>query len=195
MKKCIIFIYIKKEGKRVRYKVIDNKRLNVYLTKKDLQKENVTIDDIVDGSEKSVVRIKKIFKVISKLAKFNINNQALNIVLMPIVDGDLIISAGIAEFETALCKYEVFVFESFENVLDACFVMKGYKILSSLYFMEKKYYIIVHGIDLYQKYYENLCTIYKEYGEKSEISPYYLEEHGKNIIKNHAIEVLTAKFL
>ena len=35
----------------MRYKVIDNKRLNVYLTKTDLQKENVTIEDnVIIGS-------------------------------------------------------------------------------------------------------------------------------------------------
>ena len=179
----------------MRYKVIDNKRLNVYLTKKDLLKENVTIDDIVDGSENSVVKIKKIFKVISKLARFNINNQSLNIVLMPIVDGDLIISAGISDTDSGICETAVFVFDDFENLLDTCNVIKGYSILSSVYFMAEKYYLFIKTEDFCERKFEKLCTIITEYGEKTEINPFFLAEHGKIIIKKQAVECLVRKFL
>ncbi len=178
----------------MKYKVIDNKRLNVYLTKNDLQKENVTIDDIVDGSESSVIKIKKIFKTISELAQFNINNKMLNIVLMPVVDGDLIISAGIADSESTAKKTGVFVFDDFENLLDACFMIKRYKILSSLYFMKEKFYFFVEYVEFCEKYFENLCKMLTEYGDKTDISSLFLSEHGKIIIKNHAKEVLIKKF-
>lgn len=178
-------------GNKVRYKVIDNKRLNVYLTKTDLQKENVTIEDIVVGNEKSVVKIKKIFKVVSKLAHFNTGNRLLNIVLMPVIDGDLIISAGFSESEDRAVSKAVFVFENFENLLDACLEIKRYIILSSLYQMSKKYYLIIKSFELNSCQFENLCAIIAEYGEKCDCSILFVTEHGKLLLK----ENVTGKLL
>ena len=175
-------------GNKVKYKVIDNKRLNVYLTRKDLQKENVTIEDIVVGNVKSVIKIKKIFKVVSKLAHFNINDRLLNIVLMPITDGDLIISAGISKEEDCINKKEIFVFDNFEDLLCACFVVKGYNILSSLYIMDDKYYLSVGSKS------EDLCAILSEYGKKTYHNVMFVAEHGKIIIKNYAVEKLVKTF-
>ena len=151
----------------MRYKVIDNKRLNVYLTKNDLKKENVTIEDIVGGNEKTVVRIKKIFKVVSTLAHFNKNNRLLNIVLMPVIDGDLIISAGISE-EVSVDERVMFVFGNFEELLDACLMVGGSGVLSSLYLMRGKYYLIIEKNVLVDAQFESKCAILTEYGEKSE---------------------------
>lgn len=178
----------------MRYKVIDNKRLNVYLTKKDLQKENVTIEDIVEGSTKSITRIKKICKVVSRLAHFNIDNHLLNIVLMPIVDGDLIISAGISEDQCSIHEKAVYVFENFENVLDACYALKEYKLLSSLYQMDSEYYMLIESVEYHVKKFKNLCTILNEFGTKMNFSGFFIEEHGKLIIKNHAVTRLVDKF-
>ena len=181
-------------GNKVRYKVIDNKRLNVYLTKSDLQKENVTIEDIVIGNEKSVIKIKKIFKVVSKLAHFNINNKLLNIVLMPVTDGDLIISAGFSESDSREVSKAVFVFESFDNLLDACFAVKGYIILSSLYKMSKKYYLFVKTFTMNSMCFEDLCAILAEHGDKIECSVLFIAEHGQLLLKENATEKLLKTF-
>ena len=178
----------------MRYKVIDNKRLNVYLTKTDLQKENVTIEDIVVGNEKSVVKIKKIFKVVSKLAHFNTSNRLLNIVLMPVIDGDLIISAGFSESESREVSKAVFVFENFENLLEVCLEIKRYTILSSLYQMSKKYYLIIKSFKLNSCQFENLCSIIAEYGEKIDCSILYISEHGKLLLKENVTEKLLKIF-
>ena len=178
----------------MKYKVIDNQRLNVYLTKKDLLKEKVTIEDIVGGSAYSIIRIKKIFKVVSKLAHFNINNQSLNIVLMPIADGDLIISAGISEERESAFKQAVFEFENFENVLEMCHLIKWYNILTSLYMLDGKYYILIEMKEYSKNQFDYICAIVNEYGNKLNFSTFYVKEHGKIIIKNHAAELLNEKF-
>ena len=177
-------------GNKVRYKVVDNKRLNVYLTKSDLQKENVTIEDIVVGNEKSVVKIKKIFKVVSRLAHFNPSNRLLNIVLMPIVDGDLIISAGFSEGEKYVTQKEMFEFENFEDLLNACFVVKDANILSSLYVMDEKYYL---AVELKSRF-EDFSAVLSEFGKKTSNNVLFVAEHGKNIIKEFAVEKLVKLF-
>ena len=176
----------------MRYKVINNKRLNVYLTKVDLQKENVTIEEIVGGNEKSVIKIKQIFKVVSKLAHFDVNNRLLNIVLMPIEDGDLIISAGIAEEYDV--KEAVFMFENFEDLLGACFSVGAGGVSSSLYLLEGKYYLTICNSVLSIELFENMCAIFSEYGEKTECSTLIVAEHGKILAKKMAIEKMLRAF-
>jgi len=178
----------------VRYKVIDNKRLNVYLTKSDLKRENVTVNDIVDGSEKSVIRIKKIFKVVSRLAHFNMDNKSVSMIIMPVVDGELLISAGILEEK---CSYEkvIFLFDDFENVLDVCREVNERGVLSSLYKLDKNYLIVAEATGCPENSFRKICAFMNEYGEKTDYSSYYVTEYGKILIKNQAFEELKEKFL
>lgn len=180
----------------MRYRVIDNKRLNVYLTRQDLQKENVSIEDIVDGSPESVVKIKKIFSVVSGLAEFDISDSGLNIVLMPIVDGDLLISATVSN-EVILTEKEadVFVYEDFENVLNACLKAWGVcSVKSALYLWDKEYYLSVKADKCLVGGYNNLTSVLCEFGRKGEFSLIYIKEHGKTIIKDKAIEKVKEYF-
>ena len=172
----------------MRYKVIDNKRLNIYLTQNDLIKENVAIDNM--EKKENVEKLKSIFDAVSVLAEFNINNQSLNIVLMPVADGDLIISAGVVEEDSKSAEL-VFEFDEFENLLGACVEINGCKILSSLYKMGENYYLV---IKINEKYVKKVCSIASEYGEKIDICSQFINEHGKIIIKNCAFDTIKEKF-
>ncbi|MBQ2896850.1 MAG: adaptor protein MecA [Clostridia bacterium] len=180
----------------MRYRVIDNKRLNVYLTRQDLQKENVSIQDIVNGTPESVVKIKKIFSVVSGIAEFDITSAGVNIVLMPIVDGDLLISACVSD-ECILTEKEseLFVYDDFENLAYACLKAQDKCIvISSLYILTKKYYLSVKAKKCLESSYYDLVSVLYEFGEKSKYSELFIKEHGKNVIKNSAIETILEYF-
>jgi len=180
----------------VRYKVIDNKRLNIYLTKQDLQKENVSIEDIVDGSPESVIKIRKIFSVVSGLADFAIQDVGLNIVLMPIVDGDLLISACVERNQSDFTNFkEVFVYKDFEDLLGA--VIKGGikdTVVSSLYIISTRYYLVIEASEDMKSECKCLVENFLEFGQRSDLGDKYISEHGKNVIKNNAIEKLNEYF-
>lgn len=180
----------------MRYKVIDNKRLNIYLTKQDLQKENVSIEDIVDGSPESVIKIRKIFSVVSGLADFAIQDVGLNIVLMPIVDGDLLISACVERNQSDFTNFkEVFVYKDFEDLLGA--VIKGGikdTVVSSLYIISTRYYLVIEASEDMKSECKCLVENFLEFGQRSDLGDKYISEHGKNVIKNNAIEKLNEYF-
>jgi negative regulator of genetic competence, sporulation and motility len=173
----------------MKYKVTDNKRLNIYLTRYDLRKENVTMDDVASANGKLAGKIKKICKSVGVLTGFDIN-QSLNIVLMPVKDGDLIISVGTLPKENKCVKL-MFVFDEFENLLEMCFEIKECKILTSIYKMGEKYYL---EMKLREKYVKKVCAIASEYGDKIDVCSYFIAEHGKIIIKNCTIFTFVNKF-
>ncbi len=180
----------------MRYRVIDDKRLNVYLTRQDLQKENVSIEDIVDGSPETVMKIKKIFSAVSKLTEFDIKNTGLNIVLMPIVDGDLLISACVAEDgELIVSAKNLFVYREFEDVLSAALIISDKcRLMSSLYKFEGKYYLLIEIKKCLQEIYDDLISLISEFGLKSEFSESFIKEHGCVLMKNNAIDIMCDSF-
>ncbi len=180
----------------MRYKIIDDKRLNVYLTQKDLEKENVKIEDIVDSSPESIRKIKKIFFSISDIAGFDIKDRGLNIVLMPIVDGDLIISACVSNIAILTQEEtEIFVYNDFENVICACLaVMDMCNVKSSLYLLSKEYYLCVKTQKCLKESYLNFISVLSEYGSKTDFTDLYIKEHAKALINDIAIEKISMHF-
>ena len=87
----------------------------------------------------------------------------------------------------------VMAFRDLDDLLDACKTLRQYPVHTSLYHHEGAYQLMIHG-DLRPDQWEEVFSILVEYGEMSRVTSWVLEEYGKVIFADHAVEQLLRNF-
>lgn len=88
-----------------------------------------------------------------------------------------------------------FVFDDFENVLAAAKVIdSSFTLTASLYSYKGRYYLYFAAEDIQQEEADSLWAILHEYGNLSNTTIEMLEEYGKRIIQDNAIQTLNQYF-
>ena len=87
----------------------------------------------------------------------------------------------------------VMAFRDFDDLLSACRTMRQYPVNTSLYHYEGAYQLVIQG-DLRPDQWEEVFSILVEYGEMSRVTSLVLEEYGKVIFSDRAVEQLLQNF-
>ncbi|MFC4768871.1 adaptor protein MecA [Effusibacillus consociatus] len=88
-----------------------------------------------------------------------------------------------------------FMFDDFENVLSAAkVVFSSFDLTTSLYHYKDRYFLFVNEEEMEQEDSDALWALLYEYGTMSNVTLAVLEEYGKLIIKDTAIETLNQYF-
>jgi adapter protein MecA 1/2 len=88
----------------------------------------------------------------------------------------------------------VYVFEDFEDVLSAIKRIPDFaRVRSSLFIFEGEYYLAVSHLGSGKK--KHVAeAMFDEYGELVDVAKLFLEEHGRVIIKERALQTLKTQF-
>jgi len=87
----------------------------------------------------------------------------------------------------------VMAFRDLDDLLAACKTLRQYPVHTALYHYEGAYQLVIHG-DLRPDQWEEVFSILAEYGEMSRVTSWMLEEYGKVIFADHAVEQLLRNF-
>lgn len=198
------------------FKLINQNKLKVTFTKKDLQDLNITYDDINydnDITKKIMVNILSKAKIATG---FDTNNKLLLIEVFPDNDDGCIIyfsllqdtdrknnsynqdEKNVIKPNNAVLGSCSFQFDNIETLINSCirlFKIYGFRIhKSSLYKMNTHYILSITTIDINDY---KLIKMLKEYASLRSIDSLYqsfLDEHGILIIKDNAIDLIYKYF-
>ena len=174
-------------------KLIDERRLNIYLTKEETESNKVDfggIENIKDLKE----RFGGIFEATEDYYGFCLENSPLEIEVIPIVGGGLFI--GVSKRESEEYAPLHYVFSDFEYLMQAISNLYLYVSESDLYYYEKQFHIVIRcNLSLRQE----IQNIMDEFGRRSyeleehNVKISVLEEHGKKICEQNCINFLKNK--
>jgi len=168
---------------------INNRRLNLYFTHKELIDEKINLDKMLIDKQTCNTYLNDIISILNTNNQLSLDKESLIFQIFPLVEGDLLVSVikkdeKIADFVYKFDDFEdiIFVFENFS----ACF--SGF---SSLYTFKNEYYLVFE-----KRYtYEILNSwILGEFGEKARINKAFLAEQGTLVIKDNAQEIILKYF-
>ncbi|MED1438533.1 MULTISPECIES: adaptor protein MecA [Aeribacillus] len=153
----------------------NDKGLEVIVTKAQLSKDGQKLElPVVDEKFREIPVDENIESLLDK--HFNMSER----------------SASDEKDETAQLQF-VIKFQDFEDVISlASHRLDGF--LNSLYVFEQKYYLFVEFSDKDDEQIENLLSIMLEYGQESRMTIHRLEEYGKLIMKDNALEQIETHF-
>lgn len=169
----------------MKFKVIDSERLSIYLTNEELKQQRIDAEVL-----KEPERLKKLIRQAGEETGFYISDSALEVEIIPILDGDLLVS--IKKIENDECFSMHFCFKNSESLILACGQIESIFFGSSnLYFYDGLYHLILKSPRIIMQ----VESILREFGEKEEnISESVLTEHGKLICEQKCIEMFTKTF-
>lgn len=169
----------------MKFKVIDSERLSIYLTNEELRLQRIDAELL-----KEPERLKKLIRQAGEETGFHISDSALEVEIIPILDGDLLVS--IKKIENDKCFSTHFCFEDTESLILACGQIEPLFFgASNLYFYGGLYHLVLKSPKIIMQV-ENLL---REFGEKEEnISEAVLIEHGKLICEQKCVEMFTKAF-
>ncbi|SIS95795.1 adaptor protein MecA [Alicyclobacillus vulcanalis] len=87
----------------------------------------------------------------------------------------------------------VVAFRDFDDLLAACRTLHPYPVHTALYHYDGAYQFVIRG-DLRPEQWEEVFSLVAEYGEMSRVTSWVLEEYGKVIFADHAMEQLLQNF-
>lgn len=103
---------------------------------------------------------------------------------------DTFIEMNIYENDQVILYY----FDDFEEIITTCNYLRRFSIpLSSVYYFDHKYYLTLKNYR--EKHHPTIIAILSEFGNVSMNSDTILQEYGKTIIENDAIEKIGTYFL
>ncbi len=174
-------------------KLIDERRLNIYLTKEEIENTKVDfkgIENVRDLKE----RFGGVFEVTEDYYGFCLENSPLEIEVIPIVDGGLFIGVSKRDNEEESPLH--YVFSDFEYLMQAVSALYVHTTGSDLYFYKKYFHIIIHCKSSLRA---EIQHIMDEFGQRSyeleehDVKVSVLEEHGQKICEQNCINFLKNK--
>ena len=170
----------------MKFKVIDGERLSIYLTQAELEKQSIDADALKDPE-----RLRCFLEQAEKESGFGVEDSALEIEIIPILDGDLLVSVKKIE-RTPTLHESHFAFYDTDSLIMACKLLeKVYFGRSDLYLYDRKYHLMLKSADTDMR----ADAILREFGtEMNNIKEAVLKEHGKVICEQNCIEMFTKTF-
>ncbi len=159
-------------------------RLNIYLTKEDLEAQNFSTAELYKDCADIKKRLSALFDTIKQKTGFNTDSTGLEIDIIPILGGDLLlsISKALMPFKTAC-----FEFSELEDLFCACTQLYDKTRKSSVYKYGGGYVLIAEVAT------NDIYTL-SEHGNLLQLRAEVIYEHGIPLIQNNALEVIQAYF-
>lgn len=179
-------------------------KIKIFLSSDDLFERGLSKDDIwkdsikwhqlfhdmlEEASEEFDVNIQG--SVAVEIFSIQAQGMIMVITVEDVTDEDEVLYDGFIEMQVRLegSEFLLYQFENFEDVIQLSKRLSWMNIWGgSLYTLKNQYYFLIKNLD--SLLVEKTASILAEYGEASIISPYYLEEYGKTIIENKAVETI-----
>ena len=181
-------------------------KIKIFLTLDDLFERGLTKEDIWKDSLKWHQLFHEMIEEANEEFGFEINGpvaveifsmQAQGMVMIVTMEEEQedILHDSFIDMQVVMDSSEEFIFE-FAEFEDVLLLVKRLEIMDmkkgSLFYFQNHYYY--HVINKNQKETNKLLAILAEYGNPSMVSIHVLQEYGKEIIKDHAVETLLQFF-
>lgn len=193
----------------MRLERITNNKIKIFITSDDLTERGLSKEDIWHDSLKWRQLFHDMLEEANK--EFNVDLdgsiaveifsiQAQGMIMIVTVDendddNDLFILDGLFDMQVVVEENNDILFE-FENIEDIIQLANRLSLLNitggSLYSIDTRFFIHFENND--PRHIEKIVPLLAEYGNPSVMTVYRLQEYGKAIIKNHAIETLAYYF-
>jgi adapter protein MecA 1/2 len=111
------------------------------------------------------------------------------------VEEEEILYDGFIEMQVRVegCEDLLYEFENFEDIISLCKRFYALNIYGgTLYALNNRYYVLFSKLDTINN--EKAASLLAEYGNASILSSYVLDEYGKKIINQNAVETITQFF-
>jgi len=171
----------------MQFKLIDDERLSIYLTHDELEKQKIDAEIL-----KEPERLRELICKAGEESGFSVSDSALEVEIIPIIDGDLIVSIRRIKKETEK-TVRLACFSDAESLIEACGQIKPlHSGTSDLYLYDGRYYLVLKSA------FPNIGTdgVISEFGcDAEKINEAVLCEHGKLICEQKCVELFTKMFL
>ena len=187
------------------FNIIDAERMNVYLTRADMERENISLNVLYSSEKELRQQLTKIFKKAAEEAGFGVENIPLEVEIIPIIDGDLFISIhkvskGSEEIYMQGIQYH-FVFQEIENLIELCHEISSvFTGDSDLYLYNCQYHLLLYPRRMTQARLKQVHNCLREFGDDctqknmASITEGVLGEYGKKICSGNCIDLFTKIF-
>lgn len=188
----------------MKFSVVDVGRINVYLTKEELEKEHISLAALYANEETLESELSKIFRRADEETGFGTDGEPLEVEIIPIIDGDLFISISKTGGEgsvymNGICCHTVF--SDVEDVISLCGRLSElFSGASDLYLFEGAYHLLLYPKRMTQTAVKHMRFLLQEYGtdaehaEEHNVSNSVLSEHGRRICKGNCVQLFTKVF-
>lgn len=183
-------------------------KIKIFLTSDDLFDRGLCKEDIWKESKKWNQLFHDILQKASDDFNVNIQGavaveifsiQAQGMIMIITVEdppyGEETLIDGLIEMQVMMEGAELLLYEfaNIDDVIDLSKRLAAMKIDGGrLYSFNNRYYLLMNNMEVTNL--EKTVSLLSEYGDVSIISPFILEEYGKNIIKAKAVETLLSFF-
>ena len=122
----------------MQFKIIDNERLSIYLTCDELKDCRIDAELL-----KEPERLKELLLKAGEKSGFSVSDSALEVEIIPILDGDLLVSVKKIE-RSLFSRVEIAYFDDTEALISACGLLCPFFVgVSDLYHYEGKFYLSI----------------------------------------------------
>lgn len=178
---------------------INNDKIKVVVDKNEQREYGVTYASMNYSDQNTRKLCEKIIKTANRQVGFSVGNARLLVEAHRGNNGTVTIYLSRIPIETEngeefLCQ--TIKFDSVNELLDGCqlFEPLANKLeRSKLFYFNKEYYLyfeIISDISFARKFLEELL----EYGERTNLDPLFIAEHGKTLVEESAIEKIILKY-
>ncbi|RFU65565.1 genetic competence negative regulator [Peribacillus glennii] len=186
---------------------LTNNKIKIFLTFDDLIDRGLTKEDIHGNS----LKVHKLFQEMIEEACEELSfkmSGSIAIEIFALQAQGLIIIVTKAEEDILDDEEEEFLdlhvlvgehphilysFCDLEDVIQLCYSLKAIGIVrSSLYRFEDNYYFLIEGVK--ESAYDTVISLAAEYGSVSTLTLFRLQEYGKAVVLNDAVDLLTRYF-
>ena len=183
----------------MKFILINPERVNVYLTKEDMQSENIILEELYQKNSESEIRLNNIFNMAKRVSGFNQKGSQYEIDVIPIMGGELLLSISMVDEnkEHIYVKGHSVCFNSpnIDDIIEALIEIHGlYSGETKVYSYNNEYYILIKIFRIEIDKLVSLKCILNEYTIESNIRNIVIEEHGKCIIQNDATKTALRYF-
>lgn len=202
----------------MRFERISNDKIKVNISNQDLQDNNIDSKKIMSNSDESQNLFLLVLEKAEEDIGFSTQNYSLKVETIALADGTFILTITRSksnnnkedeeEKENKSPKinadFQIYKFSDFDSFIDFVAFISKYKEIyseefsfnSSLYQYIDDYYLILNNVE--EKNFKNLYSLVTEFSTYIESSTIFitkLQEYGKLIFKNHAINGTRNYFL
>jgi adapter protein MecA 1/2 len=192
-------------AKSMRLERLTANKIKIFLTSDDLFERGLSKEDIWKDSIKWHQLFHDMLQEASEELNFDFRGavaveifsiQAQGMIMIITVDdaaaeGDEVLYDGFLEMQVQVEGSDILLYQ-FNSIDDVIELSKRFISMringGSLYAFNNQYYLLMKNIDTADI--EKAASVLSEYGNISIISPYVLDEYGKKVIENNAVNTL-----
>lgn len=183
-------------------------KIKIFLTSDDLFERGLSNEDVWKDSgkwnqlfhdmlEEASVEFDVEIRGSVAVEIFSLHAQGIIMIITvnEVKEDEELLEDGFIEMQVRVgnCKDLLYEFEEFEDLIGLSKRLSNLNIIGgSLFVLNNCYYLLMENIDLAKR--DITASLLSEYGRASILSPVFLDEYGKQIMDNNALETILRYF-